>query len=114
MSRKNLILIYQGLRELVLPQESIFSKFAKQIVEYEENHLPKRKEVFFIYTHGAPLIAFVLHKVKKIAKKKEAKIIGSFHSRGYDTYVMKRFGGIAKKHPNEKDMKRIQNFYQKL
>ena len=91
-----------------------FSKFAKQIVEYEEKHLPIGKEVFFIYTHGAPVIAFVVRKVKKIAKKKGAKIIGVFHSRGYDTYVMKRFGGIAKKHPNEKDMKRIQKFYQKL
>ena len=91
-----------------------FSKFAKQIVEYEEKHLPNGKEVFFIYTHGAPVIAFVLHQVKKIAKKKESKILGSFHSRGYDTYVMKRFGGIAKKHPNEKDFKRLQKFYQKL
>ena len=26
-----------------------FSKFAKQIVEYIEKHLPKGKEVFFIY-----------------------------------------------------------------
>ena len=91
-----------------------FSKFAKQITSYMQAHLVDGKEVFFVYTHGAPLVCGVTRKVKKIAKQKNCKVIGSLHTRGYDTYVMKRFGGIAKKHPSNKDLKRIQKQYQTM
>ncbi len=91
-----------------------FGKVAKQLVEYAEKNLPDNKEIFFVTTHGAPMLGGSLRSIKKVVKKKRCKIIGAFSCRGYDTYVFKKHGGIAKGHPNEKDIKRAIKFYSSL
>lgn len=91
-----------------------FGKVAKELVEYTDKNLPENKDVFFIVTLGSPLFAGSLGTIKKLTKKKRCKIIGKFHCRGYDTYVFKKRGGIAKGHPNSKDIARATKFYKEL
>ena len=43
-----------------------YNSFSKQLLEFAEKHLPEKKEVFYIYTHGAPKGMF-LNAVRKIA-----------------------------------------------
>lgn len=91
-----------------------FSKVAPQLVEYVKNNLPENKNVFFITTHGAPLFGGTLNSIRKVVKQKHSKIIGKFHCRGFDTYVFKKRGGIAKGHPNDKDIAKAIKFFKSL
>ena len=90
-----------------------FSSYAKQVLSYAEKNLPVNKDVFFIYTHGAPIGGF-LKSIKRIVKAKGCRMIGKFHCRGYDTYVLKKFGGISKGRPNDKDIVKAIEFYKCL
>lgn len=44
-----------------------FSSFAKQIITFAEERLPENREVFYLYTHGAPIGGF-LRGIRKVAK----------------------------------------------
>lgn len=91
-----------------------FSSFAKQILTFAENHLPEGKDVFYIYTHGAPVGGF-LKGIRKIAKKKHCRELGKYHCYGFDTFgPFKAVGGIAKGHPTEKEIAGAVRFYQEL
>ena len=91
-----------------------FSSFAKQIITFAKAHLPENKDVFYIYTHGAPKGGF-LKGVREIAAKKHCRELGKYHCLGYDTYgPFKLIGGIAKGHPNEKEITSAVKFYQSL
>ena len=88
-----------------------FSSFAKQIIAFAEAHLPENKDVFYIYTHGAPVGGF-LRGIRTIVKKKHSREIGKYHCHGFDTFgPFGKIGGIAKGHPNEKDMAKAVAFY---
>ncbi len=90
-----------------------FSSFAKQILNFAENNLPKNKNVFFINTCGfqSPIIYF--DAIRKIAKAKECKELGAYQCLGYDTFgPFKVMGGIAKDHPDENDINNAVKFYQ--
>ena len=43
-------------------------------------------------------------------KKAGAAVAGSFTCKGYDTMVMKMFGGVAKGHPDENDLSAAKKF----
>ncbi|WP_295090856.1 flavodoxin domain-containing protein [Ruminococcus sp.] len=91
-----------------------FSSFAKQIISFAEKHLPENKDVFYIYTHGAPIGGF-LKGIRAVAKKKHCRELGRYHCFGFDTYgPFKIFGGIAKGHPNEKEISAVVRFYKGL
>ena len=91
-----------------------YNSFSKQLLEFAEKHLPEKKEVFYIYTHGAPKGMF-LNAVRKIAEQKHCREIGSYHCLGFDTFgPFKLVGGIAKGHPTEEEIKEAVAFYQKL
>ena len=91
-----------------------FSSFAKQLIAYAETHLPENKDVFYIYTHGAPVGGF-LKGIRAVAKKKNCREIGRFHCHGYDTFgPFEKIGGIAKGHPNDKDITKAVEFYRAL
>lgn len=52
--------------------------------------------------------------VKKLADK-GAKLVGSFHCRGYDTFAfLGKIGGMAKGHPNTADVEKAVSFCQGL
>ena len=91
-----------------------FSSFAKQIIAFAEARLPENKDVFYIYTHGAPVGGF-LRGVRAVVKKKKCREIGKFHCSGFDTFgPFGKIGGIAKGRPNEKDVANAVGFYRAL
>ncbi len=91
-----------------------YSSFAKQILSFASEHLPENKDVFYIYTHGAPVGGF-LKGIREIAAKKHCRELGAYHCLGYDTFgPFKLVGGIAKGHPTEKEIAGAVKFYQGL
>ena len=91
-----------------------YGSFARQIMTYANDHLPEGKDVFYIYTHGAPKGGF-LKNIRDIAEKKNCREIGSYHCLGYDTFVLfKVVGGIAKGHPTEEEISGAVDFYKQL
>ena len=91
-----------------------YSAFAKQIIAFAEAHLPEKKDVFYLYTHGAPKGDF-LKAMREIAGKKHCREIGEYRCQGFDTFgPFKLVGGIAKGHPTEEEIKGAVDFYQQL
>ena len=43
-----------GYDRIGLASGIYYSSFAGQLLDYAREHLPEQKEVFYIYTHGAP------------------------------------------------------------
>ena len=78
---------------------------------WAQEHLPEGKEVFFIYTHGAPKVNFP-GAVRRIAEEKHCKEIGEYRCQGFDTFgPFKLLGGIAKGHPTEEETAGAVSFY---
>ena len=91
-----------------------FSTFAKQIIAFADAHLPENKEVFYVYTHGAPKGDF-LKAMREIAERKHCRKIGEYRCQGYDTFgPFKLVGGIAKGHPTEDEIAGAVEWYGKL
>ena len=91
-----------------------FSAFAKQIIAFAETCLPENKNVFYIYTHGAPKGDF-LKAMREIAAKKHCREIGEYRCQGFDTFgPFKLVGGIAKGHPTQEEVAGAVKFYEKL
>ena len=91
-----------------------YNSFAKQLLSFAETSLPEGKDVFYLFTHGAPKGVF-LTSMRKIAEQKNCREIGSYHCLGFDTFgPFKLLGGIAKGHPTEEEIKGAVEFYSKL
>ncbi|MGI6316868.1 MAG: flavodoxin family protein [Christensenellales bacterium] len=91
-----------------------FGKFYPQMLRIMEEKLPEGKEVFFLYTYGAKMPGYS-RAARKIAEGKNARILGEYGCRGYDTYgPFKLIGGVAKGRPNETDIEKAVAFYRSL
>ena len=91
-----------------------FSAFAKEIIAFASENLPENKDVFYIYTHGAPSGNF-LRAMREIAEKRNCRELGYYHCRGFDTTgPFKMLGGIAKGHPTDEEIEGAVRFYQGL
>lgn len=91
-----------------------FSAFAKQIISFAEAHLPECKDVFYIYTHGAPKGDF-LKAMREIAAKTHCKELGEYRCQGFDAFgPFKLVGGIAKGHPTGDEIAGAVEFYRGL
>ena len=103
-----------GYDRIGLASGIYYSSFAKQLLAYAEEHLPEGKDVFYIFTHGAPKGMF-LNAVRKIAEAKHCRELGDYHCQGYDTFgPFKLVGGIAKGHPTEDETSGAVSFYEGL
>ena len=81
-----------------------FASFAGQVLSFSDAHLPENKDVFYIYTHGAPVGGF-LKSIRGIAEKKNCRELGFYHCLGFDTFgPFRMIGGIAKGYPNEAEI----------
>ncbi len=90
------------------------SSFSRQLIDFANAYLPENKDVFYVYTHGAPIGGF-LKNIRKVAKRKHCNELGAYHCLGFDTVgPFKAIGGIAKGHPNEKEISKAVSFYQQL
>ena len=91
-----------------------YSSFARQILTFAETNLPENRDVFYIYTHGAPAGNF-LKAIRGIAGKKHCRELGEYRCQGFDTFgPFKLVGGIAKGHPTEEEIRGAAEFYRKL
>lgn len=91
-----------------------FSKFHKSLLKIAQDNLTDGKKLFFIYTCGTENDKYT-NAIKKAAQAHKAEFIGDFGCLGYDTYgPFKLIGGVAKGHPDEKDISAVLDFYSKL
>ena len=85
-----------------------FSKFHQTILKFASENLPENKKVFMICTYGGNA---AYKSLEVILKEKKTDIIGKFGCKGYDTFgPFKLVGGIAKGHPDEKDLEAAVSF----
>ena len=91
-----------------------YGTFAKQIIEFAGEKLPEEKDVFYLYTHGAPSGNF-LRDMRRIAQSRRCRELGEYHCQGFDTFgPFKLVGGIAKGHPTQEEIAAAAAFYRSL
>ena len=89
-----------------------YGKFHQSVLNFASVNLPEYKEVFLICTYGG---SAAYQSIETIIKDKHCNVIGKFSCKRYDTFgPFKLVGGIAKGHPNEKDLTAAMEFYQSL
>lgn len=88
--------------------------FQKSVAAFARQYLPQGKPVFFVYTYGGSM-GNGAKAVAEIAKEKHCPVLGEFSCKGYDTFgPFKLVGGIAKGHPNERDLENARKFFHKI
>ena len=89
-----------------------YGKFHKSVLNFGSFNQQENKEVVLICTHVG---SSAYQSIETIIKDKHCNVIGKFSCKGYDTFgPFKLVGGIAKGHPNEKDLTAAMEFYQSL
>jgi flavodoxin len=89
-----------------------YSKFHQSVLNFASVNLPEGKNVFFICTNGGNAS---YKSIEEITKRKNASVIGRFSCKGYDTFgPFKLVGGLAKGHPDEKDLEDAVAFFKGL
>lgn len=80
----------------------------------ERTKFREGQKVFLIATCGV-IIRDYTKPAKKILAKKNIEVLGSYQCRGFDTFgLFAKIGGIAKKHPNDNDIRKAQKFVKSL
>ncbi len=103
-----------GYDRIGLASGIYYGTFAKPLLAWAEKHLPEGKDVFYIYTHGAPKGDF-LKSVRPVIRQKNGREIGEYHCQGFDTFgPFKLVGGIAKGHPTAEETAGAVSFYESL
>lgn len=88
-----------------------FSKFYKEIEQVTKEKMPKRKNVFLMYTCGKPWSGYE-KSIKRTLALKECNILGTYCCKGYDTYgPFKLIGGINKENPTADEIQGAVRFY---
>lgn len=88
-----------------------FHSFHEKIKKYISNaYFKTGQKVFLADTCGIGYRDYS-KDVKKVLAAKGVECVGSFQCRGYDTFgIFGKIGGIAKKHPNDNDLKNACEF----
>ena len=86
----------------------------KAVVEYARQYLPQGKPVFFVYTYGGAK-GTGAKAFAELAREKDCPVLGEFSCKGYDTFgPFKLVGGIAKGHPDGRDLENARQFYRNI
>ena len=86
----------------------------KAVVNFARQYLPQGKPVFFVYTYGGAKGSGA-KALGEIAREKGCPVLGEFSCKGYDTFgPFKLVGGIAKGHPDERDLEHARQFYREI
>ncbi len=92
-----------------------FGKFHRGLINLVKKlERQENKQAFIFSTAGMKKNFLLNHShshFKKLLNKKGFKCIDEFSCLGYDTYgILKIFGGVNKKRPNEKDLSKAEDF----
>lgn len=91
-----------------------FQSLHKSLLQYMEQTSFAGKKTALFYTCGIPYKDYAKSAVNILIQKK-AMHMGSFHCRGFDTYgPLGKIGGIAKNHPNQRDLDRMLGYAKKI
>ena len=91
-----------------------FGKFHDSVVTFARQYLPQGKPVFFVCTYGSAK-GTGTKALSEIAEEKGCPVLREFGCKGYDTFgPFKLVGGIAKGHPNARDLENARSFYRDL
>ena len=83
-------------------------------MEFARQYLSQGKPVFFVYTYGGAK-GNGAKALTEIAREKNCPILGEFSCKGYDTFgPFKLVGGIAKGHPDERDLENARSFFRQI
>ena len=91
-----------------------YGKFYARIENWVKNHLPDGKKVFLLYTYGTKRESYT-SSISEIIRNCGSELMGSYGCLGFDTFgPLKLVGGIAKGHPDEKEIEGAVSFYEGL
>ena len=86
-----------------------YGKFHQIVLNFASVNLPANKNVFLICTCGG---SAAFQSIEDVIKSRQGKVVGKFSCKGYDTFgSFKLVGGIAKGHPDNKDLIDAVAFY---
>jgi flavodoxin len=89
-----------------------YSKFHQSVLNFAAVNLYENAKVFYICTNGGNAS---YKSIEEIVKGKNAVEIGRFSCKGYDTFgPFKLIGGLAKGHPDDKDLENAVAFFKGL
>lgn len=91
-----------------------YGKSHPSVPAFARQYLPEGKPVFFLCTYGASR-GKSLREMEAVAREKYCPVLGAFGCRGYDTFgPLKLVGGIAKGHPNGRDLENARKFWRQM
>ena len=91
-----------------------FGSFHNSIRAFARQYLPQGKPVFFVCTYGGAK-GTATRCLSEIARERGCPVLGDFSCKGYDTFGPFRLvGGIAKGHPDDRDLENARAFYRHL
>lgn len=92
-----------------------YSKFHKALLSFITDNLPAHKKTFVIYTCGSDHSAAYLKDIKDLIQSKDSTLVATYSCLAYDTFgPFKLIGGLNKGHPNEDDIQKAIDFYEKI
>ena len=91
-----------------------YSQFHDTVLRFAEKNLPAGKKVFFLYTYGLYRPSYT-DAIGQIVNAKSAQVLGAYGCLGFDTFgPLKCIGGIAKRHPNDRDIAGALRFFTEI
>ena len=91
-----------------------FGRFSEAVREFARKNLPGNKPVFLISTYGIKSKNYA-KAMAEIIREKSCRLLGTYGCRGFDTFgPLKLIGGIAKGHPDEKDVNGAIEFFREI
>ena len=91
-----------------------FGRFYAPVETFLQDNLPEGKQVFFLYTCARPGNRFT-QTIQAEARKKNARILGEYGCRGYNTYgPWKWIGGMNRNHPSQQELQQALHFFASL
>ena len=91
-----------------------YSKFQKTLLQFAKENMPDDKQTFFIYTYGAEKKGYT-KAISEAVRTHNATVLGEYGCFGFNTFgPFKLFGGMAKDHPNEREIENAVKFYEGL
>ena len=89
-----------------------YGKFHQSVLKFASVNLIENKNIFLMCTYGG---SEAFKSMESIIDDKHDKLVGRFSCKGFDTFgPFKLIGGVAKGHPDDKDLAAAVEFYRNL